>query len=294
MPTVSVYHNGGSGGQPGMNNGKHGKRGAVQGWSPAVARRNLKFLWSVPPEELTGVGYAFTLTVRECPPSPEEWAKRVKRWFENLERNEGARRIHWVVEWQRRGVPHLHGSIYFDVVPDHVEMKLVNSWCWIMQFGAMPSGQAVKTISNVVGWLQYVAKHAARGANHYQRSQEAIPEAWKGKTGRMWGKRGDWPVAPPERFYLQGREGDGSWFAFRRLVRSWRVADARAAQDWKRLRRAREVFKSSNPQVSEVRGYSEWIPPHVQKLLLLNLTTRGYTVTTEAENVSHPPAPSST
>lgn len=293
MPIVSIYHNGGSGGQPGMNNGKAGRRGAVQGWSSAVARRNLKFLWAVDHEHLSGVGYAFTLTVRECPARPEDWAMLVKRWCQAMEKNHCAIRIHWVIEWQKRGVPHLHGSIYFEDPEKNIQDLMTNAWCWIAQNGSSPRGQFIVPIRDVVGWLQYVAKHASRGASHYQRSSDAIPELWKGKTGRMWGKRGDWPVMLPNRFYLDGKHGDGAWFAFRRLVRSWRVADARVAQDWKRLRKAREMFNSSDRRKSEVRGYSEWIPPHVQTLFLLNLTTRGYSVTTEAENVPNP-APSST
>lgn len=43
-------------------------------------------------------------------------------------------------------------------------------------------------------WLQYLAKHAVRGVSNYQRSPENIPPMWKGKTGRVWLKGGDWPI----------------------------------------------------------------------------------------------------
>jgi len=264
-----------------MNNGKAGKRGVVQGWSPAVARRNLQFLWSVRADKLDGHGYAFTLTVRNCPETPEEWARLVRRWMESMERTLGAVRIHWVIEWQRRGVPHLHGALYFDVDRSMAE-EIVNGWCYLVGHGARSQGQSVTPITDLVGWLRYVAKHAARGVSHYQRNPEAIPEGWKGRTGRMWGHRGEWPCDLPQKVSLAGREGDRGYYAWRRLLRSWRIADARAAADWSRLRQARRMLHCTDRHVSEVRGVSEWVPRHLSEMMLLNLSDRGYAVQFQA------------
>ncbi len=38
------------------------------------------------------------------------------------------------------------------------------------EFGVAGIAQMVKRIDGPEGWLQYVAKHGARGAKHYQRS----------------------------------------------------------------------------------------------------------------------------
>ena len=116
------------------------------------------------------------------------------------------------------------------------------------------------------------------GVKHYQRNAENIPEGWQARTGRVWGKSGDWPVREAVRISLQDQHGDGGWFAFRRLVRSWRVAEARAAHDAYRLRSARTMLRCDDQPLSRVRGVSEWIPQDVQDGLLANLSVRGYSV----------------
>lgn len=154
---------------------------------------------------------------------------------------------------------------------------------WVMlaggEYGASYRAQHVRPITGAVGWFQYLSKHAARGVKHYQRSAEGIPQAWQSSTGRMWGKVGDWPVRDKIRVNLQDQYGDGGYFAFRRLVRSWRVADARAAADPRRELLARRMLACNEAKLSRVRGVSEWIPEAVQDALLANLASRGYSVT---------------
>lgn len=132
------------------------------------------------------------------------------------------------------------------------------------------------------------AKHAARGVKHYQRNHENIPEGWQSKTGRVWGHSGDWPISEPRKFHLQDHndDGDGGWFAYRRMIRSWRVADARASGAAWRIRSARQMFKSHEPELSKLRGFSEWIPELTQLRMLVNLAERGYAVTDMATGES--------
>ena len=148
-------------------------------------------------------------------------------------------------------VPHLHGAIWF---PDAYRGgEAVQAWVDVAgAYGAGVRGQHWRPIEGAIGWFQYLAKHAARGVKHYQRTADSIPEGWKSKTGRVWGHVGDWPVAAPRRFHVQDHtnEGDGGWFRLRRMVRSWRLADARAEGDAWRIRSAREMFKSSDPNLS--------------------------------------------
>lgn len=262
-----------------MNNGKAGLRGEVGGWTAASSRRNMRFLWSVDVAGLDGVGWSFTLTVRDCPATPKEWAAWCKVYWERLFKA-GAIRLHWVIEWQRRGCPHLHGSVYFpeSMNRHQVENVVLNGWVYRNPFGPGLMQQRCLPIYDAVGWAEYVAKHAARGVQHYQRSPENIPEHWKGKTGRMWGSRGTWPLSEPLRIVLQGREGDGGFFAFRRLVRSYGAARARLKGDQAGAVYARRMLRASNRDLGEVRGISHWVSRATIEQLMENLDSRGFAV----------------
>lgn len=114
---------------------------------------------------------------------------------------------------------------------------------------------------------------AARGVNHYQRAGK--PPGWD-KTGRLWGHTGTWPIGEP----VAGSNSREEFWRFRRLVRSWRVADARAelllAVDEKGRRAARRrvasgrrMLRCNDRVLSQVRGVSEWIPEGLGMALLL-------------------------
>ncbi|WP_213058401.1 rolling circle replication-associated protein, partial [Escherichia coli] len=113
MATLKLYHNGLTAGIPPMkNNHERAKRGEVKGWSKSASRNNTKFLRSVHVPDLTGAAVAFTLTIRDCPPSSEDWKILRENFIKRL-RRAGMVRLHWLTEWQQRGVPHLHGIAYF-------------------------------------------------------------------------------------------------------------------------------------------------------------------------------------
>nr|CRY96042.1 hypothetical protein [uncultured prokaryote] len=286
MPVVSLYLHGVTGGVPPMHNSHpRVQRGDVGGWSPGATRRNTQFLYSVREKLLDGQGFAVTLTLRECPPDAQAW-HRVRRAWEMRLRRAGMIRVHWVTEWQRRGVPHIHAAVWFPTcwVDDRgvqaSEAFITSAWMLAggETYGAGNRGQDAHPITGAVGWFQYLSKHAARGLKHYQRSPENIPEAWKSKTGRMWGHGGDWPVREKIRLNLENERGDGGFFAFRRLVRSWRLADARAAGDRRRVKLARRMLSANNAATSRVRGVSEWIDHELTLSMLGNLAVRGYSI----------------
>ena len=281
MPVLTVYRHGITCGVPPMKNDHmRAKRGEVGGWSEGAARRNVRFLYAIDERKLEEHGYAVTLTVRDCPPTATKWHAMRRAWIRRMERA-GMTRLHWVTEWQRRGVPHLHGAIFFPAdMPKAVCMETcIAAWLEIAhEFGVGRRGQFVNEITGVVGWFQYLSKHAARGVAHYQRSSENIPAGWKSKTGRMWGHTGEWPQRMGIRFSLQDQHGDGGYFAYRRLARSWRVADARARGDAYRLRSARAMLTCNDLALSRVRGVSEWIPESLTLPMLSNLATRGFDV----------------
>lgn len=267
-----------------MNSHNRSLRGEVSGWTDGATRRNTRFLYSVREHELTGIGIAVTLTIRDCPPSAEQWHRLRKAWIMRMQRK-GMVRLHWVTEWQRRGVPHLHCAIWFpdalkdqfgDQVLGYLHFLVCAAWCELAApFTAGFKGQHVRLITGPVGWFQYLSKHASRGVKHYQRSSANLPTAWQEKTGRMWGHWGDWPVRDSVRLELQM---DG-FHALRRLIRGWRLADARASGDRYRIRSARSMLTSNVREQSTVRGVSEWIPEVLQDAFGANLATRGYSIT---------------
>lgn len=252
------------------------KRSVVTGWTRETVRRHTKWLYAVKTDELTGDGYAVTLTMRDCPESSERFHALRRAWVERVRRM-GSIRTHWVIEWQKRGVPHMHTAIYFDrELTAREKFQLVQHWIDVSEpYGARHISQDIKSISGATGWLQYLSKHAARGAAHYQR--QGKPSGWE-KTGRLWGHLGEWPVAEPMRFDVPRAAG----FRYRRLVRSWRIADARAESDpvtrARRIRSARRMLKCNDRNLSEVRGLSEWIDQATLIGFLALLSSEGYDV----------------
>jgi hypothetical protein len=254
MATFKAYPNGST---MGVGNAAPvgGKRGEVVGWSAASVRRHKRWLYGVEAPHLTGHGDAVTLTMRETPATSEEWQRLLRRLFDGL-RDRGMIRWHWVVEWQRRGTPHLHLAVYG---PENDEgprpgWEVVRLWLRLTaEYGSHASAQFVTPITGPVGWLKYLSKHASRGVQHYQR--QGKPEGWQ-KTGRLWGYGGDWPVSPPVEGMLTGEQ----YHRVRRMVRSWAVADARAREDWRGVGYLRRMLKCHDRMLSTVRGVSEWVP----------------------------------
>lgn len=253
LPVIQAYPNGLTMGT-GNPAPTGGKRATINGWSTSAVRRHTRFLYSVDTSQLSGHGYALTLTVRDLPESAEEWAKARDAWIDRLRRLDGFIRLHWLTEWQKRGVPHMHCAVYFE---ESLPSKDLPTLLWTMVcenrgWTAAGGSQDSKPIDGVTGWLKYLSKHASRGVKHYQRMGK--PESWE-KSGRLWGKVGAWPVQEPIRAELTREQG----FRFRRLVRSYVIAQARAAGDWKRLAYLRRLLKNNDRVISQVRGVSDWI-----------------------------------
>lgn len=254
------------------------KRGTVQGWTRESVRRHTKWLYSINIEHLNGHGYALTATLRDCPESSDAFHRLRRNFFDRAARRMPAFvRLHWVIEWQRRGVPHMHMALYFDRELTAAEkFRLVHHWVSLCEpYGATHSAQYLLPISGPSGWLQYLSKHAARGAAHYQRSGK--PSGWE-KTGRLWGHEGLWPVEEPMRFDVPR----SAYFRYRRLVRAWRLADARAEKDPDTRRRrivsARGMLRCGDQSLSEVRGISEWIDQDTLLQFLALLSEDGHQV----------------
>lgn len=296
MPVLKVYRNGVTMGRaPGKNDHERAKRGEVTGWSASAARRNLAFLRSIEADSLTGHGYTVTLTLKNCPETAEHWKRLREALFKRFERM-GMIRGHWVTEWQKRGVPHLHGIFYFR--HPGMQPSIVNAWLELAdEYVVSAKGQHVREVTHIVGWFKYLAKHASRGHQHYQRAAEGIPEGWK-KTGRVWGYVGDWPIVEPERYEVDER----AYFRLRRVARGLAVSNARQPQptfdangkllprhwwfvDRKMTNRMKQMLKSNDRELSRLRGISEWLPKERMEKLVLWLLATGCVV--KRDDVPH-------
>lgn len=264
-----------------------GPRGEVNGWSPSAVRRHKRWLYSINSPDLTGHGYALTLTLRDTPPDHREWA-RLRKVFMTWLRDSGAVRWHWVVEWQRRGTPHLHMAVYYREPLQYIGYELIGGWLdRAAVYGAEGRGQKVLPIDGPVGWLQYLSKHASRGVAHYQR--QGKPAGWE-KTGRLWGYGGDWPVEEP----IAAQVEMHVYWRLRRMVRRYAIAEARsealrwsvadpikARGAWARVGWLRRSLKTSDVGISRVRGVSEWVPQQVLVEMLVCAGWTGELVTVE-------------
>lgn len=249
---------------PVRNNHQRTKRGDVKGWSHSATRRNLAFLRSIDGDRVRLdeyghelVSVAITLTIKDCPPTAECWSKLRKAYIDRLRRL-GLVRMHWVTEWQRRKVPHLHAAAWFKAEDAYLLMdKLAKSWCdCASDYRPLERSQFVTQIYDAEGWFKYVAKHAARGVTHYQRSAEGIPEGWQSKTGRVWGKVGDWEgVSMP---VCEDSLTSEEYYKLRRILRSWRVSDSRTSKNKSRISSAKRMLRCNDVGLSHVRGCSEW------------------------------------
>ena len=240
------------------------KKTAITGWSPSSVRRHTSWLYSIDAESLGehAEGFALTLTLRDCPASPDEWVNLLKRWMEAV-MGDGAVRLHWVVEWQRRGVPHLHAAVYYpEPVRDHQGVVAISQWLTrAEQWGPLLGAQHWDRIDGPIGWLQYLSKHAARGVRHYQRT--GAPEGWA-RTGRLWGHRGDWPAVEPARVEVPLEV----YWRYRRLLRGWARGDAARRMEWRRHAYSKRMLACPQRGLSTVRGVNIWVPLDVSEQLL--------------------------
>jgi hypothetical protein len=238
------------------------KRGAITGWTLQATGRLRRWFYGVDGDALDGHGFALTLTVRDLPPSAEAWTATHRAFLMRM-RRAGMVRGQWLTEWQRRGVPHLHGIVYFSEPSADRSEEVTRAWLEAAERWAPgPAGQHVKDVWGLPGWLQYQAKHSTRGVRHYQRAN--VPEAWQTGTGRLWGHVGEWPLRE------QLVEVDHATFhRFRRLLRGWLLGKARDAGDERRARYLRHMLTDPDRARSAVRAVGEFCPEPVARQLLL-------------------------
>lgn len=266
MPKITVMPDGCKAAKAAGMNRNPVKRDKATGWSTGAARRNADFLMSIDALALGGgEALSISLTVgRDLAITPRLFLQMRTAFFHRLRRM-GLTRLHWLAEFQRDGTPHLHMMAYFPPAEDAHRLceRVTNHWLSVAAAtGAQRTGQHVVPVTHLKGWKIYLAKHGARGVNHYQRK---MPPGWQ-EPGRMWGYLGDWPTRKVE------LEVDAvTFFRFRRFVRSWRVSQARkAVQLDPSSRSARRMLLAARRSLVEgeegssarttFRGLTQWLP----------------------------------
>lgn len=263
------------------------ERTNTKGWTPNVARRNEQRLQQIDFDAIDGTPAFVTLTM------PSQQMEDVsaamfhgwlKRWLQYMKRH-GMLHYYWILEFQGSGNPHVHILVWIDHEFDVLEQyRALISWVNMLDksnIGARLQAQVWEPID--VGGeivvdgervpahpervLMYLAKHAARGVAHYQRRIENMPDDWQYRSGRVWGHDRGLPLREQDDFECSYKE----FWAYRRLVRRWRLSEANAITDPERKRaavvQARRMLRCSRPDVSPFRGVSAWVPESVAKQL---------------------------
>lgn len=189
----------------------------------------------------------------------------------------GLIRLHWVTEFTKKQRPHLHIAAFFDGSDLDAPDQVARHWIEIAgQYRPRPVGQLAKPMSDAAGWFGYVAKHASRGVDHYQRGADDLPPSWQ-SSGRLWGTSGPWETSS-EALTLSFE----AFHRLRRLTRSWAISQARAdlakavryqnpAQmraARRRISRARAMLTCTDAKRSALIGLGQWIPEKVQRGLI--------------------------
>ena len=253
MPVLKVYPRGVTGGYVGEPPKGSAPRGRVAGWSADSLGRNTRWLYGVLADELPSEGVAATLTLRDCPPSPDDWRKLREALWQRLRRRDLVL-LHWVVEWQRRGVPHLHLAVWLAGLTATQTAEAV-AWHWLAvaaRYGAAPAAQHVEPMRSADCWGRYVAKHADRGVRHYQRDPSLRPAGWA-ESGRMWGHCGDWPTGQPIKLELEPEHFE----RVRHALYTEQADDAERRGDCDRARYLRRRLEQGIQDPADI-GLTEW------------------------------------
>jgi hypothetical protein len=235
-----------------------------------VTRRLRRWLYSVDGAALDaseGAGFTTTNTVLVLPPTPDHWRETRERYLERL-RYEGIIRFQWLTEFQRRGVPHLHGCGFFPgAYSEDMAKMLQDHWLAAARpWAPERQSQWVNNLWGLPGWFQYQAKHSARGVKHYQRAN--VPEAWQKRTGRLWGVMGEWPTHE-----LVINVDQVTYWRFRRTLQRWLISCARSKLDTReqlhRLTWLRRMLIDPERKRSAVRAMGEFCPASIARQLLI-------------------------
>lgn len=237
-----------------------GERGAIRCWSAASRRRLLYLMASLDFRHLArtwGGRFVFmTLTYLEDP-GPAEVARQRNVFLMRLGRRQGVRRWVWKLEFQRRGVPHMHVLLW---VPkdDAGDLADLRKWTWDawddVSGGYVKDGK--RGMHRVdVDWCRakdvarYLAFDLTKSSKGYQ---FRVPQSWSG-TGRWWGVSG---LAPE---WLHAPLGIHETISVRRLLRRYRKANSRAKARFGRCRGLSRVWVIGEDSGTLMAAVENWL-----------------------------------
>jgi hypothetical protein len=213
-----------------------GPRGLITAWSEASRRRLLKLGfsidWAAVLAEAGGSFLMVTLTYLNDP-GPDAAKGHLHAMRKRFERHLGAVRALWKMEFQRRGVVHLHLLLWapFD---DPVGLASFRRWLWVAWEGV--TGERLRVDADFLRKPPgragaYFAGYATKGSKDYQHQ---VPESWQ-RTGRWWGR---WGVEP---MWEERSLTEGEFFRTRRVLLAHLRSKARTGR-WRRRRVRRRTI----------------------------------------------------
>lgn len=180
-----------------------GERGTIKAWTAASRRRFLFRMAALDFNRLLklwGGRFVFmTLTYRDDP-GPERFHRDRDVFLKRLHRQVGARRWSWKVEFQARGVPHLHVLAWVPFT-DQGGLSQLRLWSWNAWDQVVGQSARIGVRARVdVGWCgaRDVARYIAFDQTRYSKAyQFKVPESWH-VVGRWWAISGlpaEWSFA---------------------------------------------------------------------------------------------------
>lgn len=195
---------------------KRAKRGRCGGWTYGSYKRLVERLQSVDENDLFSGGFVHAITLtyghaEGCPSVAD--VQRHREALMDWAKRQGYDAIHWLVEFQRNGYPHLHLIARCPATP-YKAGELVDKWLGLTAAnGSKHAGQHVSAMTCYEQYALYLAKHASRQNWHYQRRR--LPALWGGYSGRMWGFVGEWRFEAGTEIYMD----IGEYWRVRRVAR---------------------------------------------------------------------------
>jgi hypothetical protein len=127
------------------------KRGTIGGWSIQSTWCFRRWFYSVDGAALDAHGYATSFTVRDLLSTAADWTA-TRDWFLRRMRRSGLVRGQWFIEWQRRGVPHMHGCLF--LLELNFEEFVMDYWFEAAaEWRPGARGQVVKSLWGLLGWF---------------------------------------------------------------------------------------------------------------------------------------------
>ncbi len=198
-----------------------GARGEIRGFSPASRRRLTEKLMRLPLDEIMsdskhaagGRGVFLTLTYPAIFPDPKDTQRDLAAFRKRMNRRwPGIDWGLWKKEPQKRGAPHYHITLSFDV---EISIRVLEDWAKEAWFEVVGSGDLRhKRHGAACGVLYGPVRKLVEYLIKY------LGKTWESDepTGRIWGVWGNLPSIEEGVIRIESKE---AWVKFQRRIRRW-------------------------------------------------------------------------